>query len=64
VDTSQRRDLIRLIVLIDNHLGQPAYVLCECGHDSTEHRRGTGSCRGLDSYGIRCTCEWLWPWQG
>lgn len=29
--------------------------VCECEHDRSEHP-WRGSCRGIDSYGIRCTC--------
>lgn len=29
---------------------------CECDHRDSEHNQRKHRCRGLDSYGIRCTC--------
>lgn len=30
--------------------------LCDCMHDSTEHRKRVGPCRGRGGYGCRCEC--------
>lgn len=41
------------------HDGEPGVLLCDCAHDSTEHRTVPGrlaECMGLDSHGIPCTC--------
>lgn len=29
---------------------------CECDHGRADHKRGGGSCKGLDSYGQPCAC--------
>lgn len=34
---------------------------CTCTHFSDEHRRATGPCRALDSYGLPCACPSLEP---
>lgn len=33
-----------------------AHDTCTCFHDSTEHVRGTGRCKGTDSYDCPCAC--------
>ncbi len=44
--------------------GMDTIRLCICGHWYDEHIwNGRGRCRGLDSYGIRCTCPSPQPWD-
>jgi hypothetical protein len=36
-----------------------SHLMCTCCHSGADHERGAWACHGLDSYGIRCTCESL-----
>lgn len=35
----------------------PEQLICECRHDPNEHALRRQHCRGIDSYGVVCTCQ-------
>ncbi len=35
----------------------PEQLICECRHDPEEHLNRRQHCRGIDSYGVVCTCQ-------
>lgn len=62
LSAASKFEILLVMAALDDALGLESEVDCRCGHDSGEHRRGTGACRGAAPDGLRCYCRRLAPW--